>query len=73
MAVFRKIAPDLSGHDPNTEVFFDQDAFSEVNVMPGWVDPHVEGGEPGFEARDIESLSLSQSAAYRGFYVGFNA
>lgn len=61
-----KIAPDLSGHDPNTEVFFDQDAFSEVNVMPGWVDPHVEGGEPGFEARET-LLSLSQSAVQGGF------
>ncbi|MEC7159986.1 MAG: dihydroorotase, partial [Bacteroidota bacterium] len=47
-----QIAPDLSGYDPSTEVPFNSESPSEVNVMPGWVDPHVEGGEPGFEARE---------------------
>ena len=61
-----QIAPDLSGYDPSIEVPFNSESPSEVNVMPGWVDPHVEGGEPGFEAREtIESLS--QSAIHGGF------
>ena len=61
-----KIDPNLSGYEPDTEVSFDQDTFSEVNVMPGWVDPHVEGGEPGFEARETLK-SLSESAVNGGF------
>ena len=61
-----KIAPDLSGYDSSIEVLFNNESFSEVNVMPGWVDPHVEGGEPGFEARETIN-SLSQSAIHGGF------
>ena len=61
-----KIAPDLSGYDSSIEVLFNNEFFSEVNVMPGWVDPHVEGGEPGFEARETIK-SLSQSAIHGGF------
>ena len=61
-----KIASNLSGYDPSSEVNFSQEAFSEVNIMPGWVDPHVEGGEPGFEARETIK-SLSQSAVNGGF------
>ena len=61
-----QIAPDLSGYDSSIEVLFNNESFSEVNVMPGWVDPHVEGGEPGFEARETIN-SLSQSAIHGGF------
>ena len=61
-----KIAPELSEYGPILEVPFNTESLSEVNVMPGWVDPHVEGGEPGFEARETVN-SLSQSAINGGF------
>ena len=61
-----KIAPNLSGYDPKTEVVFTSASYSEVNVMPGWVDPHVEGGEPGYEARETLH-SLSECAVNGGF------
>ena len=47
-----QIAPELSGYDPSMEVPFNSESLSEVNVMPGWVDPHVEGGNVGRAAEE---------------------
>ena len=64
--VIVKIAEDIAVSDSADAVVFDKDKLLEVNVMPGWVDPHVEGGEPGFEARET-LISLSKAAVHGGF------
>ena len=64
--VIVQIAEDIAVSDSAVAVAFDKDNVLETNVMPGWVDPHVEGGEPGFEARETLS-SLSKAAVHGGF------